>query len=170
MDIKVKIADANIGFENDVLKTMGLGSCVTITLFDRAKKIGGLIHFMLPYRLANRKILNNYKYCDIGTTRLIEKMEMIGAKTYRMEARIVGGANMFSDFIKNMKESIGYRNIEAAKKILIEKNIPLLGQDVGEDYSRSVEFVINTGIVKVTSYKKGEIILWRKFLLLMIQF
>lgn len=159
MEIKIKIADANIGFEDDILKTVGLGSCVAITLYDRAKKIGGLIHYMLPQRIAKRNVLNEFKYSDTGTNRLIQKMEIVGAKTYRMEAKIIGGANMFSEFIRNKKESVGYRNIESARRILKEHKIPIIGTDVGEDYSRTVEFILKTGVVRVTSFKNGEIIL-----------
>lgn len=159
MEIKIKIADANIGFEDDILKTLGLGSCVAIALYDRAKKIGGLIHYMLPKQIARRDVLNEFKYAETGVPKLIAKMEVVGAKTYRMEAKVVGGANMFAEFIRNQKESVGYRNIQAAKKVLKEFKIPVLAENVGEDYSRSVEFILKTGIVKVTSYKKGEEIL-----------
>lgn len=156
MEIKIKIADANIGFEDDILRTLGLGSCIAIMLYDRAKKVGGLIHYMLPKQIAKRDVLNEFKYAETGVPKLIAKMEVVGAKTYRMEAKIAGGANMFAEFIRNNKESVGYRNIQAAKRILHEFKIPVLAASVGEDYSRSVEFILKTGVVKITSFKKGE--------------
>lgn len=30
------------------IKTFGLGSCLSITLYDRQERIGGLVHTMLP--------------------------------------------------------------------------------------------------------------------------
>jgi chemotaxis protein CheD len=155
--INIRIADANVAFEEDVLKTIGLGSCVAVTLFDREKKIGGMIHFMLPSKVFSKAFFNPYKYCDTGLSNLIMEMEQLGARKYRMEAKVVGGANMFSIFIKNVEESIGYRNIEMAKKMLRENRIPVTAEDTGSDYSRSVEFTIKTGKIKVTSYKLGEI-------------
>ncbi|MDD3803591.1 MAG: chemotaxis protein CheD [bacterium] len=138
------------------MKTIGLGSCVAVTLHDREKKIGGMIHFMLPSKVFSKSFFNPYKYCDTGLSSLIMEMEQLGARKYRMEAKLVGGANMFSVFIKNIEESIGYRNIEMAKKILRENRIPVTAEDTGSDYSRSVEFTVKTGIIKVTSYKNGE--------------
>ncbi|MGE3062394.1 MAG: chemotaxis protein CheD [bacterium] len=139
------------------MKTIGLGSCVAVTLYDREKKIGGMIHFMLPSKIFSKTFFNPYKYCDTGLTNLIMEMEQLGARKYRIEAKLVGGANMFSLFIKNIEESIGYRNIEMAKKILRENRIPVIAEDTGSDYSRSVELTVKTGIIKVTSYKNGEI-------------
>lgn len=159
LEIKIRIADANVGFENDILKTIGLGSCVAVMLYDRTKRIGGLLHFMLPKYLKNKKLLNEFKYCDTGMEKLIERMNAVGTKPYRMEARIVGGANMFDNFITDRKQSIGYRNIEASRKYLQHMKIPIVADDTGGNYSRSVEFILKTGIVKVSSYRKGELIL-----------
>ncbi len=158
MIIKVRMADANIGFENDILITLGLGSCIAITFYDRARKIGGMIHYMLPTKHISKKVINPYKYCDLGVPALIDKMLLVGAKTYRMEAKVFGGANMFADLLNNLGDSIGYRNIQAAKSILKEYRIPLIAEDIGENYSRSVKFDIKTGSVKVNSYKKGEMV------------
>lgn len=157
MIINIKIADANIGFEEDILKTIGLGSCVALTLFDREKKIGGMIHYMLPSRTYSNVVFNPYKYCDSGLPNLILEMEQLGAKKYRMESKIVGGANMFSTFIKSVEDSIGYRNVEMARKMLKELRIPIVAEDVGSDYSRSVEFTVKNGIIRVISFKNGEI-------------
>lgn len=157
MIINIKIADANIGFEEDVLKTIGLGSCVAITLYDREKKLGGMIHFMLPTKSFSTVIFNPYKYCDTGLPNLILEMEQLGSKKYRMEAKLVGGANMFSTFIKNVEDSIGYRNVIMAKKMLKEFRIPIISEDVGSDYSRSVEFFPKDGRLRVISFKNGEL-------------
>ena len=54
-EVRVGIADAAIVSAPDTLITMGLGSCVGIALYDREKKIAGLVHIML-------QIVNNLKY------------------------------------------------------------------------------------------------------------
>ena len=40
--IKVGMADLKTGQGNDVITTLGLGSCIGIALYDPMKKIGGL--------------------------------------------------------------------------------------------------------------------------------
>ena len=46
--IKVGMADLKIAKAPDSLTTLGLGSCIGLTLYDPVAKIGGLVHYMLP--------------------------------------------------------------------------------------------------------------------------
>ncbi|MEG2775067.1 MAG: chemotaxis protein CheD, partial [Acetivibrio sp.] len=46
--IKVGMADFNICQTPDAITTLGLGSCVGVTLYDSTRKIAGLAHIMLP--------------------------------------------------------------------------------------------------------------------------
>jgi len=46
--IVVGMADLKVAKNPDILTTLGLGSCVGITLYDKIQKIGGLAHVMLP--------------------------------------------------------------------------------------------------------------------------
>ncbi|MCR4947175.1 MAG: chemotaxis protein CheD, partial [Lachnospiraceae bacterium] len=55
--IKVGMADLKVaGTSDDVLITLGLGSCIGIALYDPTIKLGGLAHIMLP---DSTKIKNN---------------------------------------------------------------------------------------------------------------
>ena len=48
------------------IKISGLGSCVSITLYDRWKRVGGLVHTMLP-SISHARIKDNpLKYTDSG--------------------------------------------------------------------------------------------------------
>ena len=46
--IKVGMADLNVCKAPDGLTTLGLGSCIGLTLYDPVTKIGGMVHYMLP--------------------------------------------------------------------------------------------------------------------------
>ena len=46
--VKVGMADLRIAKAPDVLTTLGLGSCIGLTLYDPVLKIGGMVHYMLP--------------------------------------------------------------------------------------------------------------------------
>ena len=46
--IKVGMADYKVGRGPDKLLTLGLGSCIGVTLYDKRKKQGGMAHIMLP--------------------------------------------------------------------------------------------------------------------------
>lgn len=46
--IKVGMADLKTAKAPNTLTTLGLGSCIGLTLYDPVTKIGGLVHYMLP--------------------------------------------------------------------------------------------------------------------------
>lgn len=47
-EIVVSLGEVAIGYEGDILISLGLGSCVAVVLYDPTSKIGGLAHVMLP--------------------------------------------------------------------------------------------------------------------------
>ena len=151
---RVRMAELSVGRAPDVLVTIGLGSCVGVAIYDSRNRIGGLVHIMLP---ENKKKAKKAKYADTGIPFMIEKMVELGAVRRRLTAKIAGGARMFniSDDSSNM--NIGERNIEAVHRILKEENIKLLGEDVGENYGRSMRFFTEDGRVLITSHKKGDV-------------
>ena len=51
---------------------------------------------------------------------------------------------------------VGARNAAAAKKILQDLRIPVLAEDTGGTYGRTVQIDLATGIYKVKTIDKGE--------------
>lgn len=152
--IKVGMADANVCKPPDVITTLGLGSCVGIVLYDPVKKIAGLVHIMLP---DSTKIINNsnkFKFADTGIDTIIQDMANLGAIKRNLVAKIAGGAQMFS-FSNNLEMMrIGERNVEATKDKLKELGIPLLAEDTGANYGRTIEFNPETGLLHIKSVGK----------------
>lgn len=72
----------------------------------------------------------------------------MGASRERLEAKIVGGANMFKVFDKN-PNSIGIHNAETAQKKLEKEGIKVVANDTGGNIGRSVAFELETGLVEV---------------------
>ena len=54
--IKVGMADLKVAKAPNILTTLGLGSCIGLTLFDPVVQVGGLVHYMLP---DSTKLKNN---------------------------------------------------------------------------------------------------------------
>ena len=52
--------------------------------------------------------------------------------------------------------NMGERNVEGVRQSLRVAGIPLVGEDVGGDYGRSVYFDVSTGDVRVVSMRHGE--------------
>lgn len=154
--IVVGMADSAVAKSPEKLTTLGLGSCIGITLYDPHVKVGGLVHIMLPNIKQARAKDNPAKFADAGILSLIDEMVECGALKRRMWAKIAGGAHMFS-FSGNEHMKIGKRNIEETKLVLSELNIPLIAEDTGMNYGRTIIFDTNNGEFLVKSALKGII-------------
>ena len=155
--IKVGIADLNVAKNGDVLITYALGSCVGICLYDNVRKIAGLSHIMLPTSIGFSPTGNQiYKFADLAIPRLIQKMEMMGAKKICMKAKIAGGAQMFPSINQCSICNIGERNVIAVKQILEHYNITIVAEDTGKNYGRTQTLNSADGSMKIKSVNKGE--------------
>ena len=152
--IKVGIADLNIVKSPDLITTIGLGSCVGIAIRDEQMKIGGLVHVMLPNSQEVKSNGNLAKFADTGIPELVRRLEMMGAVRSRMVAKIAGGATMFAFQSKSDLMGIGDRNVAATKTALKALNIPILAEDTGANYGRTVTFDPETGDYEVKAVGK----------------
>lgn len=159
--IKVGMADLKTCVPPNGITTLGLGSCVGIAIRDTSNKIGGLAHVMLPDSTAIRNgNLNIAKFADTGIVELVEQMEKLGAKRVRMVAKIAGGATMFSFQGGNSSMGqVGQRNVEATKKKLGELRIPIIAENTGANYGRTVIFYPETGDFHIRSVGKPELVI-----------
>ena len=134
--------------------TLGLGSCIGVALRDPVTKVGGLLHFMLPDSSVIKNNTCSAKFADTGIDELVKLMVAAGASKSRLEAKIAGGAQMFSFQNNSGMLRVGERNAEAAKKKLKAMGIKLLAEDVGADYGRTVVFYPETGVYEIKSVGK----------------
>lgn len=153
--IKVGMADLNIAKEPDKLMTLGLGSCIGITLYDPAIKVGGMAHIMLPDSTQIKNNSNLAKFADTAIDVLIAKMTSIGASRNRLVAKIAGGAQMFDFKQTSDAMRVGYRNDIATRKILEDLRIPIIADDTGANYGRTIELNTKTGALLVKTINHG---------------
>ena len=154
--IKVGMADLKIVTEPDVLTTLGLGSCVGIALYDKFTKVAGLAHIMLPYSNQIKNNQNLAKFADTAIELLVTDMIKRGANAGRLTSKIAGGSQMFS-FGANGSDlmKIGYRNVQATKEMLAKYRIPILAEDTGGNYGRTIEFYSDNGNLMVKTIGHG---------------
>jgi chemotaxis protein CheD len=154
--VKVGIADMNSVKEPDLIRTSGLGSCVGVILYDPLQKIAGLAHVMLPdSSLAKNGSLNVAKYADTAIRELVSCLVKQGVRKGALKAKIAGGAQMFQFSSGSEMMRIGPRNVEAVKKQLSELHITLVGEDVGGNNGRTIEFDPKTSILQIRTVNKG---------------
>jgi chemotaxis protein CheD len=155
--VRVKVADYAVRRGDLVLATIGLGSCVAIALYDGESQTGGLAHILLPSQSMSRETSNPAKFPETIVPLMLEEMRALGAgPTARISAKIVGGASMFSQLVVGSGVNVGERNIAATREVLAELGVPLIAEDTGLDYGRSVYFHLADGRIEVRSLKKGD--------------
>jgi chemotaxis protein CheD len=150
--VHVGIGQLRVARSPSRLLCLGLGSCVAIAIWDPSTKIGGLAHVMLPDESLAPNRLDSLpaKFGNTAPKALMDEMGEAGANIYVAVAKIAGGANMFRNVGRNMRD-IGLENSEAVKKALTQIHIRLIAEDVGGSLGRTVELDLDTGRLSVKS-------------------
>jgi chemotaxis protein CheD len=153
--VKVGMADLKVAQHPSVLTTLGLGSCIGIALYDYKKKIVGMAHIMLPSSRIATTFYNRAKFADTGIHDLVEEMKKAGSDVRSIVAKIAGGAQMFSFSVNNESMKIGLRNAEATRAVLADFKIPILAEDTGGNYGRTIELYSEDGRLMVRTIGFG---------------
>jgi len=156
--IRVHVADYAVA-TSGTISTVGLGSCVAIILYDPVARVGGLAHVLLPTEAMSRDRSNPAKFPATVVPILLDRMRDLGAMGNRLRAKIVGGASMFGNLIPPGGVNIGERNVVAVREVLAGAKIPIVAEDTGSDYGRSVYLNVADGAVEVRSVRKGSRVL-----------
>jgi len=154
-EIIVKVADLRAGAGQDILMTIGLGSCVAIMLHDPVARVGGMAHVLLPSPALSRKDGNLAKFPQTAVPRLLELMAASGASTRRMTGRLVGGASMFSGLGAPGTIQMGERNVVASRQALHQAGIAIVGEATGGDFGRTVRLWVADGRLEISSVAHG---------------
>ncbi len=157
MELTVGMGEAVVTQSPDLLRAVGIGSCIAVALYDRNTSIGGLAHVMLPcIEEANDKS-DPARFTDVAIGMMIEEMKDRGAYIHDVSAKIFGGANMFPEIIPtNSTMNIGERNISAAREELQKYDIEITVEDVGDHVGRTVLFDTGDGSVIVKTVCNGK--------------
>ncbi|MBL0940649.1 MAG: chemotaxis protein CheD [Gemmatimonadaceae bacterium] len=154
----VGIADLAVGAGDLTLYTVGLGSCVAIALHDAECRVGGLAHVLLPHVALTVGVPKAGKVPGLAVPEMVSRMRALGA-TGEIQARLVGGASMFASLLSHGAASLGVRNVQAARAACAAADLPVVGEDVGGDYGRSVYFDVRTGRVDVKTVRGPHVVL-----------
>jgi chemotaxis protein CheD len=133
------------GHEAQSISTL-LGSCVAITLWHPARRIGGMCHFLLPQRQRRPDLPRDGRFGDEALDMLVEAITRCGARCADFEAHLYGGADTMPDRV-GAKLNIGERNVEQGWSLIEHHGFVLHGVDVGDQVPRHVSLTLATGEV-----------------------
>ena len=157
--VYVGVGEIAVSKNPDNVLVTSLGSCVAVIMLAPAICAAGIAHVALPSSNVNveqARIKPGY-YADTGIPMLLAEMDRVhGGRRGRLLVKLVGGANIMDP---NSTFDIGKRNILAIKKILWENRLGVLVEDIGEDISRNVRVMVDTGKVIVKTLGKERVIL-----------
>lgn len=157
--IRVGMADYKICCPPQKISTLGLGSCLGVVLYDRRSKICGLAHVMMPSSQLIRKNANRMKFVDTCLEDMLKELMEHGSSKANMIAKMAGGAQMFVNQNTHNMLNIGQQNIQAVHDLLSEWKIPLVAEDVGNNYGRTIEFDPATGELMIRSIGVGDTVI-----------
>ena len=131
---------------DDVLVSLGLGSCIGLALLDRRAGVAGLAHVVLPVSTGNASA-GAYKFADFAVPELISRVIGAGGRRQMLEAVLVGGASMFA--VSTTTLEVGQRNEAAVREQLAEQRIKVVAAETGGARGRTVRVHVGTNQVTV---------------------
>lgn len=137
-----------------VLLALGLGSCIGLVVVDSTRPYAGLAHIMLPDS-QGATTAPAAKFADRAVPALIEAMTAAGALRSRMQAVLVGGAQMFR-FGAGVLD-VGRRNEEATRRALAKAGLDVVAAATGGTTGRTVRVHAAGGTVVVKEAGGAEV-------------
>jgi len=147
--ITIDIADFKISRDIDaVLVTYALGSCIAVLVYDPVRKVGGMIHYMLPMAATapEEAKAKPAMFADTGIPLLFQAMYAQGCNKHDLVVKVVGGAALLvmADIFE-----IGKRNHLLLREMLWKAGVPIAAEDVGGTVFRTARLHIATGRVTI---------------------
>jgi len=144
--VMIGIGEFHVGTEP--MMAIGLGSCIGLTIYDKDRHIGAMVHIMLPD--SSGRTDRPGKYADTAIPLLLTKLSDAGCHKASLVAKMAGGACMFEYFGNNL--NIGERNAQRVRAVLAENHIKLAAEEIGGKAGRTVAFYpVESGKVTVRS-------------------
>ncbi|MHA1945295.1 MAG: chemotaxis protein CheD [Candidatus Hodarchaeales archaeon] len=163
----VDISKIVVGYSNNILKIPALGSCLGLVIYPRKivhpDRVAVMGHIMLPDSQkkrnfgAQKKKYPPAKYSDQAVPAMISELENLGFFRKDLDAKMVGGAKMFSSTSDVL--DIGKENTRVTTKLLQKFKIPLVKQLTGGDRGMKVRFNVKNYELFVTPTGSSPIIL-----------
>ena len=137
-EIAVRMGEIAVSSAPDeVLLSIGLGSCIGLALVDQRRGIAGLAHVMLPEAIADGGPAG--KFADRAVPELVARTAALGTSRTALRAVIVGGAQMFTlGGGAGSALDIGVRNESAVRAALATERIPVVASATGGARGRTI--------------------------------
>ncbi len=155
-EVTIHIGGYYAGNKPTVIRTL-LGSCVSVCLYDKVTRTGGMNHILLPGKANLDKADSGARFGVNAMELLINEIIHRGGNRSRLTAKAFGGASLIGDI--PWENTMGKKNVDFVIDFLRKESIRLINQDFGGRHSRSVYFHTDTGevLMKRIKWIPGEL-------------
>jgi len=151
MEIFLQPGEHYVGDHETRIRTV-LGSCVSMTFWHPKKLVGGMCHYMLPTRSAERRTAGSAvvdgRYADEAIALVMQEIAATGVLPHEFEVKMFGGGNMFPGLRKE-NQHVGFKNVEMARNLVKKHGFNCVAEHLGGDGHRNVLFDVWSGNVWV---------------------
>jgi chemotaxis protein CheD len=128
-----------------------LGSCIAICLWHPILRIGGMCHFVLPFRPKTESVPEELdgRYAEEAMNMFDMAIKFHHTTYKEYKVKIFGGANMFGRAVSSTDALIGEKNAEKAMQLCMSRKAEITVVHVGEQGHRRIVMDVGTGDVWV---------------------
>lgn len=129
-----------------VLSTYALGSCVGVAAYDSSRRVGGILHFMLPdSAIAPAKAAAQpAMFANSGLPLFFRQLADLGCAPASLRLFVAGGASIIGG---EDPFRIGERNREAILGFLAGAKYRLAGLELGGTINRTLHLDLARGVL-----------------------
>ncbi len=146
IDIFLQPGEFYFGDHETRIRTL-LGSCVAITMWHPARRIGGMCHYLLPSRGADITSDIDGRYGDEALMLFLREIARNESDPKDYQVKVFGGGDMFSGLSKSSSIQVGQRNVVQALGLLAGLGFEIHAQHVGGAGHRNIFFDVWSGDV-----------------------
>jgi len=146
-DLLLHPGEYAFGDEQSRIRTL-LGSCVAITFWHPALRVGAMCHYLLPSR-PSAKTSREGDYADEVIPIIARRFQNQGLGPEEFHVKMFGGSNMFPDLSLDEVLSVGSKNIYMGERLLGECGFKVAKADLAGIFQRMVIFELWSGDVWV---------------------
>jgi chemotaxis protein CheD len=157
IDVFLQPGEYCVGGASHRIRTV-LGSCVSVTLWNPALRVGAMSHFLLATRGAPSRPADDARgpalqaldarYGDEALRLMLHELALRKVAATACRAKIFGGGNMFPGRQRaDGMAAIGRRNGEAARDLIQGHGIEIVSESLFGDGHRQIAFDVETGHV-----------------------
>lgn len=143
--------------KNEELIATTLGSCISACIRDPQANVGGMNHFMLPFKAQGDGPVDHAassRYGNFAMEHMINDILKNGGRREHLEVKVFGGGNVLPSMT-----AVGTKNVNFVRDYLATEGFTISAEDLGGPYPRKIVYFPDTGRVlmqRVAMSRKDE--------------